>query len=443
MKMPTLHGSPFMTLLQCFQVQLPQLDTEIKPHNRPSRCVWGTVFLILLCQAALGQSAHNRNRNPDRVQSNQAELEAISTQAQEAMSAKDWAGASKLLQRLAELAPDTPEVFANLGVAYYSQSRVLDAANAFERALRLNPRMTRAQTMLGLCYAELGRHREAIPILRSAFLHPPDDQLGKLIGLDLQRAYSGLQQNDKAMGVADELLKRYPSDPEILFQSSRLHADRAYELMSQLMQRAPDSVWSYYATAEVHESLQHYDLAIAEYKKILEIDPRMPGIHFRLGRAILRSSKEADAVDGALKEFEQELAVTPENADADYEIGEIYRQRGKFGSAIEHFSRAVQHHSDFSQARMGLASVLMIQGRPREALAQLLEAVRSEPENEVAHFRLAAAYRALGDTAAQQREMALFQKLHSAGSPRAPQLSGASVAADVTQQTIDPENRTP
>jgi len=365
----------------------------------------------------------------------ETDIEILSKQAQQAMATKDWAAAVKSLEKLAELAPNVSEVQANLGVAYYSQNRVSEAAKAFDRALQLNPKMSKAETMLGLCYAELGRNRQAIPILASAFRRrPADSQMGRLIGLDLQRAYAGSEQYDKAIAVADELLKRYPNDAEILFQSSRLHADRAYELMNHLMRVSSDSVWVHYAKADVQASLQHHDLAITEYRKVLEMEPRMPGIHFRIGRAILQSSKEATAADAALHEFELELAIAPENSDAEYEIGEIFRQKGQLDVAMGHFSKAVNYQPNFAQARIGLASTLMSKGQMREALAQLLEAVRIEPQNEVAHFRLASVYKSLGDTVNHQKEMAFFQKLHSAESSGELSLPGVSV----TQQTIDP-----
>src|ERR1700745_1876409 len=123
----------------------------------------------------------------------------------------------------------------------------MEAAKAFERAIKLNPKIPRAEMMLGLCYAEVGRNREAIPILASAFRRPADNQMGRLIGLDLQRAYAGLEQYDQALAVAEELPKRYPNHPEVLFQSSRLHADRAYELMNHLMRVSSDSAWVHYA----------------------------------------------------------------------------------------------------------------------------------------------------------------------------------------------------
>src|SRR5205814_1631187 len=122
-----------------------------------------------------------------------------------------------------------------------------------------------------------------------------------------KQAQEAMAAKNWAAAVADGWLKRYPDDRGILFHSSRLYADRAYDLMTQLMRVAPSSVWLHYATAEVHTSLQRYDLAIREYRNVLAMEPRMPGIHFRLGRAIMQSSKETNAVEQAVHEFELEL----------------------------------------------------------------------------------------------------------------------------------------
>lgn len=374
-------------------------------------------------------------------QADEPELTRYSQQAERAMKAKDWPAAARALERLSQLAPNVPEVEANLGMAYYSQSRIVDASQAFERALKLNPQMAQAELMLGLCYAELGRHKNAVVILEPAFRHSADKQMQRLIGLDLQRSYAGLGQYAQAAGVSEELLRRYPNDPEILFHASRLYADRAYQTMTQLIQSDPNSVWAHYADAEVHESLQRFDLAVAEYRKVLEMEPRLPGVHVRIGRALLLGSKDSKVVDEALNEFQQESAIAPQSADAEYEIGEIYRRRSQFEQALEHFSRAVRFQPDFEEAQIGLARTLLNLAKPGEALAPLQEAVRLNPQNAVSHFLLASAYRALGDTANYQREMGLYESHHAAGPRAGARLPGAA-ATQVTPQELDPEART-
>jgi tetratricopeptide (TPR) repeat protein len=369
----------------------------------------------------------------------QTEIDRYSRQAQQAMAAKNWDEAAKVLEKLARLAPDVPEIQGNLGMAYYSQNRIFEAAKAFERTLKLNPKMTQATLLLGLCYAELGRNEEAVKILGPAFRYPPDKPMGRLIGLGLQRAHTALKQYPKAAAVADELVSRYPDDPEILFHASRLHADQAYQMMTRLMQAAPDSVWVHYANAQVHESLQRYDLAVAEYRTVLEMEPRLPGVHFRLGRVLLLRSRDSKALDDAKHEFEEDLAIAPQNSDAEYELGEIYRERGQFELALEHFFRAVHYHPEFAEAQIGLSRTLINLGRAQEALPHLTEAVRLDPQNKVPHFLLGSVYKSMGDKARYQTEMAAFQKLHEAGSLARVSLPSRAGSSEVTQQTLGSE----
>jgi tetratricopeptide (TPR) repeat protein len=363
-------------------------------------------------------------------------VDELSDKAQQAMAAKDWPTAAPALEKLAQLTPRVAEVQANLGLAYYSLNRIAEAAPAFERALKLNPRMAQARLLLGLCEAELGRSDEAVKVLEPAFARPPDDELGRLIGFDLERAYTAQRRNDKAMSVAEELARRYPNDPEVLFHVSKLLADRSYQLMSRLLRLAPDGVWAHYALAEVHLSQQKYDFAMAEYRKVLEMSPRLPGIHFQIGRCFLARSKEPASLDAALSEFRQELETDPRNAEAEYEIGEIQRERGEFASALEHFQHAVRDQAGFAEAEIGLGRTLNSLGRVREAMQHFEAAAKADPENPAPHFLLASAYRALGASARQQQEMALFQKLRSATRPAA---EGLVAPSRITEQTLGNE----
>src|SRR6266446_1006177 len=342
-------------------------------------------------------------------------LERYSADAERAMAARDWPAAAKALQQLARQAPGVPEVHANLGLAYYSQNLVSEAAAEFQEALSLDPKFPRADWMLGLCNAELGRSEAAVKLLEPAWGHPPDEQAARLIGLDLLRAYQGVHQFAKAAALGEELVRRYPKDSEIVYQVSRLHAGRSYQLMKQLMQAAPDSYWVHDANAQVHESLERYDLAQQEYRKAIELNPNAPGAHYGLGRTILGGSKDPQSIDEAAREFERELAVSPENASAEFELGEIARQRGQFDIAREHFSKAVRYTPDFFEAQVGLARLLIKQGSPREAIPHLEQAVRLEPRDTLPHYLLATAHKTLGNAAAADRELNLYRTLRASG----------------------------
>ena len=67
-------------------------------------------------------------------------------------------------------------------------------------------------------------------------------------------------------------------------------------------------------------------------------NPSLAGIHYRIGRIFL-SKSPADA-EAAKAEFNEEVKIDPDNASAEFMLGEIARQAGQWDDAIAHFSRA-------------------------------------------------------------------------------------------------------
>jgi len=378
-------------------------------------------------------------------QADEALIRRYSQEAEKALAAKDAEAAAALLEKLSRLAPNIPEVFANLGVVYYTQNRYAQAAEAFQRALKLNPKIANVPLMLGMCYAGLDRPKEAIPILEPAFQQSPDKDIGRMIGIKLMDAYSSVDEHIKALQMCEELLQRYPDDPEMLYRASHMHGDRALQTMSRLVKVAPESPWKRMAFAEALEAEKRFDLAVMEYRKVIEADPNMPGAHYRLGRALLLRSLDSDAArDEAIGEFQKALATDSRNAGADYELGEIFRRRGQADQAITHFAQAVQIDPGFKEAQIAFARTLLQLHKPKEALAPLHAAIQLDPTNEVSHFLLAQAYKSLGDRASYNNEMAVYQKYHlvpyAKESMREEPLPAALSTPEVTRQTLEPEN---
>ena len=363
-----------------------------------------------------------------------SEIAQLSERAKTSLDARNWSQASATLEKLAELLPNSPEVHANLGLSYYFQGRPTQAVTAFMRAIALKPQLPQARVMVAICQAELGRDAEAVAVLAPAFRRPSDPEMGRLIGLHLQRSYSELKQFDKSVATGEELLKRYPGDAEILFQVSRSYADRSYELINDLVRSAPDSAWMHYANAQVQESLGRYDVAQREYENVLKKDSNLAGVHYRLGRVILLgAARTPQSLEEATREFREELVIYPRNAPAQYELAEINREQGNYDVAFDYFSRAVAHQPNFIEALIGLGRTLITVGRSVEAVPHLKEAARLDPENKVPHALLANAYRTMGDRAAAQTEIDIYSKLSQAGTASVVPATGAP-----TVQQIDP-----
>jgi tetratricopeptide (TPR) repeat protein len=388
--------------------------------------------LVLVLSALVGKSALAQSDDSPSV-------EKYYEEGQRALARGQFQEAEKIFEKLRELSPGVAEVHANLGLIYFNEKKFEAAVPALRQALKLKPSLTKTKTLLAMSLSELGKYREALPILEKEFRRSTDPIVKRSCGLQLERAYTGLQRNEKAVEVALELNRLYPDDPEILYHSGRIFGNFAYLSVKRLAEVAPTSIWKHQATAEAWESQGSYDLAISEYRQVLSLDPRRPGIHYRLGRVLLArgavSNSQEDTAD-ALKEFSNELELDPTNANAAYELAETYRNSGEMEEAEKFFRLALQHYPDFDQANLGLAAVLLQEEKPEAARGLIQRAITTDPEDEVAWYRLAQADRALGDEAGQRKAFAEFQRLHQK-STELDAAKGMYTQTDVRKQKVD------
>ena len=373
-------------------------------------------------------------------------LQRYSEAGQRALAEHRYAEAEQAYEKLRELSPQTAEVHAGLGLIYYQQRKFAEAVPALRQALKLNPKLPRTDILLALCLSELGQYQEALPGLGKAFKQTADDPLRRLAGLQLQRAYTQLEQDGKAAEIALQLTRLYPTDPEVLYHSGRLLSNYAYLMTMKLARLAPESPWTHQAAGEANESQGLYDPAIREYRAVLAADPRRPGIHFRIGRTLLARAA-ATPEEGpaaafraeAVNEFEQERALDPANATAAYELGEIHRRAGDLEEARKLFEAAVEHYPDFEQAQLGLGRVLLATGKLEPALAHLRKAIALDPENDVSYYQLSRAYQALGNAAGQQDALAKSRALRA----KRQRTDAAVLPLQVTKQELESKEGPP
>ena len=368
------------------------------------------------------------------------EIERYAEQGQSALAAERYADAERAFEKLRQLEPGMAEVHANLGLIYFEERKFEQAVPALRQALKLKPSLTKSDNLLAMSLSEIGRYSEAAPGLEKCLHHTSDAEIKRMCGLELQRAYTGLKKDSKAVEVALELNRLYPDDPELLYQTAKIYGNYAFLTMEKLAQVAPGSVWRHLAAAEAHESQGSYDQAIAEYREVLQLDPQRPGIHYRIGRSLMGRFWQRHAADdpaAAEQEFAAELQIDPANANSAYELGEMKRKARQFDAAQQYFEQALQHYPDFPEAQLGLAAVLLEKKMPEQALPHAQRAVAVDPENEVAWYRLAQVQRTLGNSAEQQKALTEYKRLHDKSSAQR-EVEPVFSPREVTRQVADP-----
>lgn len=263
--------------------------------------------------------------------------------------------------------------------------------------------------------AESGHCAEALPLLKRAIRQTPDPVLKKRIGLDGLHCAMTHNTPYESLDFLAVLSRDFPHDPEVLYAATHAYSDLSLRSSQDLARDAPFSFQVHQLNAEALELQGKWDDAAAEYRKILEINPSLPGMHARLGRALLSKPQPSPTdVEQARKNFEEELEIDPRNAVAEYVLGQLAADSKDSSTAIRHFTRATQLDTGFAEAFLGLGTSLNSVKRFADAVPALETYEKMEPDSPTGHYQLAVAYAGAGRKDDANREAALQRQTSEA-----------------------------
>jgi tetratricopeptide (TPR) repeat protein len=370
--------------------------------------------VLLCCLGTLSArgAAQNVKSGPDFTEAQKSEMQNILAESHSAMARRDFDAAIAGFRKLVAMAPQIAEFHANLGMSYYSSGRLPEAVTQFREALKLKPSLDFPHYFLGEALAEEGQCGEALGYLEKDYSRVKDPHLKHLLGMDALKCADSANNVDKTLDMLRLLSRDFPEDPDVLYYSSHIYSTLATRASQTLLSVAPSSYQAHQFNAEVLALQGKYDDALAEYRKVLALQPGLEGIHYSMGEIYLEEPRTAETLASARREFEEELKISPASAGSEYQLGEMAREARQWDAAIGHFTRAIQIQNNYVDAMIGLGKSLVSAGRPEEAVEPLQRAVRIAPGNPVAHYQLAFAYRRIGRGADAERELALYQKTH-------------------------------
>ena len=317
---------------------------------------------------------------------------ALSTEAQAARDAHQLEKAVDLYKKALKLKPNWEDGLWNLGSIAYDLNQYKDCIWAFDKLSGLKPDGTPGWTMAGLCEYELrnygnalddfthaeqlefnenpelarvgrlhyalvltktGNFERAITILTD--LTRKDKKTPEIIAASgiagLRRPWlpsevpeserelvyrvgdamaSGMEQNyQEANRKFDEVLKTYPSEPNVHFRYGAMlyiqDADRGIEEIKKAVALAPDHVPALVSLSAI--SLKREDAkAAVEYGELaVKASPGDFATHIVLGRALLASEDPARAAT----ELQQAVKLAPNFPDAHFSLATAYSRLGR------------------------------------------------------------------------------------------------------------------
>lgn len=356
-----------------------------------------TVCALIVCLPWAALMAQNA---PDVRQ----KIGALEQEAQKFLQEQKPQLAIPLLGEIVALDPKNVNAQGNLGVLLFFQGRHAEAIPHMRAALDMQPQLWRIQALLGIAEKRTGDPVRAQNDLEKAFPKLDDKKIQMESGLELLELQAASGQLEQALWVAAKLADLAPENPQVLFAAYHLSRRMTDQSLLNLMMVAPDSAEMHMMMAGELWRQGNQANAIAQYREAIRLNPTLPGAHFELAEQ-LRTSTEPASNAQAEDEYRAAVKVNQYDENSWRQLAGLVAEKGEFQEAEENYRKALALQPNDAEAKAGLANVLSSMDRTNEAISLLESAVRDDPANIAAHYRLSVLYGRSGREADSRREL--------------------------------------
>jgi len=167
------------------------------------------------------------------------------------------------------------------------------------------------------------------------------------------------------------------------------------------------------------------DEALKEFEKSIKISPDNPVIHFWIGKIYYFKMEP----ERAIAKFKKVLELEPENHHALSMIGKILASnRDKLDEAVNYLNKAIKISPDYAEAHFDLGRIYAFKGDIKRSLAEFALIFSTEPRYAAYHFELGRIFESVKDVNNAKREYNRAFQLN-------PRMSIAKEALDKLKET--------
>jgi predicted Zn-dependent protease len=342
------------------------------------------------------------------------------------------------LRRLADLAPDDPAAWFNLGNAYED----LAGAEA-SRLLQSDPESAFALALAGEARAQRGQSTAAFHLYRQAMERKPEvrglhaavaaiyrgaghdewaaAEEGKALLLPkadctralLECAFLAGKHRDVVAGAAKT------QGPEARYWAARAYAALAEQAYGRLAALPPSALFHERMATLRRQERRHAESA-AHWRKAIAMVPEDPRLRMELAVS-LRQDRDFAGAQAVLDDL---LAAAPDAPDLTYFAGDVRLARDEPALAIPFLEKAVRLEPGAPHPHGALGRAYALVGRPADAIVHLKQALPADVDGSL-HYQLARSLQAAGRS--EEARLALqdyeeFRKASRAGDAPAGEL---------------------
>ncbi len=239
------------------------------------------------------------------------------------------------------------------GELLLAKGELPDAAEAFQRALALDPKLQRTRMKLGQVFMYMGRVDEA-QALKTEFMKLSQDNQDIANAVELEKE----EKFAEAEKIYRQILARHPDNVAAMRLWARLgmvqeqYAD-AEVLLQQAVKVTPgfNRAWSDLCSAQMEQ--KNFDDVIESAKRLIALRPRSPEGHIWRATACSSLGRHKDAVVS----FDNALEIAPDHVGAMCGKGHSCRTIGDRDGAVAAFRRSIETNPLHAEAYWSLANL--------------------------------------------------------------------------------------
>lgn len=266
---------------------------------------------------------------------------------------------------------------------------------ATRRAMPVASESPETDAMLGhysACASQLDRNRQHLGIAQLQLLSFCSFSTG---------------QDQTVMNASRQVLEQIPSDPEALYWRVQSAERLGLAAITRASTLNPNSVSLHVLMGDLLQTKGDLAAAEAEYRKAIAIKPSFLAAHLGLART-LNSDHQTDEAE---KELRNVLELSPNDAEANYLMGEILVNREALPDALPFLLKALHAApEELPYVHADLGSVYEERGETEKAIAEMKQAVSADVDGSF-HYRLGRLYLKAGERKSAQDALAMSAKL--------------------------------